>query len=490
MAALLLTMPLEVLLSISYYLPTVDYCNLRQSCKHIEASLHSSFAKEYFSKRQFILTEFSLQALVGISNSKFAPYLSHVILAAERPVWGRPHLTPTVDNTVEATRRLRMRQEYASHIGLISLSQDLELLAEAFGNLPNLQTIGMRDFNSRTRFRDHPQIEWRSYGANTYYQHTGLTLTKPDPRTFVHGPPQLNVDDWARYEARLFTGLLQALGKSGSKPKRVEVILRTVGLFDIAFNTPRFSEPFVGPVLAHLETLFLDLNEDQVPAMTTSGTNCSYYFLRVFLSKVPALSSLRLNFANSDHHKTCEFLSWLSSQPTNPIQGIDTDLSPPPVLLSSLRQLDLGKASISIDVLTDLVRKYNSLQGLSFYKVSLMGTGTGTNASSDPARVNLWAKALRHFIKLDVALTSIRIDSVLQDNPPSHQSLPVRFTGDSCSKTWRGKDKVIGLKDLANSIVINWPEDNSEVDSEDESMNDDEDSADEIDDDEDGDDDE
>ncbi|KAK8125112.1 uncharacterized protein PG998_000871 [Apiospora kogelbergensis] len=479
--ALLLTMPLEVLLSISHYLPTADYCKLRQSCKHIEASLHSSFAKEYFSKRQFILTEFSLCALVDISRSKFAPYLTYVIIAAERPVWGRPHLTPAVDNAVEATRRGRMRQEYADHLDLISLGQDLAMLADAFAHLPNLQAVGIRDFNSRTRFRDHPQLEWRSYGANTYYQHTGLLLAKPGPGpgTFIHGPTPLNVDDWPRYEARLFTGLLHALGKSGSKPVRFEVILRQIGLFDIAFNVPRFSEPIINPVLARLETLFLDLNDDQVPAMTTSGTNCSYYFLRVFLSKVPALSTLRLNFPGSDHHRTCEFLSWLASPPTNPIRGL-LDVSPPsPVLFSHLRQLDLGKASISIDVLTGLVRKYDGLQGLQFYRVSL----TGTNASDSSAKINLWAKALRFFIKLETPLTSITMERVLQDHPSSHQTLEVRFNDGTQSKTWRGKDKATGLKELADSIAIDWPADNLEDDSEDESM-DDEDSADELDDDE------
>lgn len=380
-----------------------------------------------------------------------------------------------------------MRQEYTNHINLTSFSRDLEMLAEAFSNLPNLETIGMRDFNSRTRFRDYLSgMEWRSYGANTYQRDTGLALARASPPG-PFGPAQLSLDNnWPLYEARLFIGLLQALGKSGSYPKRFEVILRNVGLFDMAFDLPRFFESVIDPVLARLDTLFLDLSEDQYPAMTRSGpdqapSNCTNYFLRGFLSRVPALSSLRLNFAMSDHRKTCDFLSWLASPLPLPlpgsVQGANDDdddgsdhagLSPPPpVAFSSLKQLDLGKASITIDVLVGLVNKFQaSLQGLSFYKVTLL---KGTEVADSPGKVNLWNRALRHFIKSNMALTSLRVDTVYQDH--AHQTLHVQFkdTARSRSRTlslWRGQDKENGLKDMANNMVIEWPE------SDDESMDD------------------
>lgn len=40
--------------------------------------------------------------------------------------------------------------------------QDVDMLTEAFSNLEHLDTVGMRDFNSRTRYRDSPRNEWRS----------------------------------------------------------------------------------------------------------------------------------------------------------------------------------------------------------------------------------------------------------------------------------------------------------------------------------------
>ncbi|EMR72374.1 putative f-box domain-containing protein [Eutypa lata UCREL1] len=80
----LLSMPLEVLLHISSYLTTPEYGMLRRTSKHLEASFFKPFAREFFTKRQFMLTEFSLQALVDISKSRFADYLSHLIIGLER----------------------------------------------------------------------------------------------------------------------------------------------------------------------------------------------------------------------------------------------------------------------------------------------------------------------------------------------------------------------------------------------------------------------
>ena len=56
----------------------------------------------------------------------------------------------------------RLIQEYVDHMTLLNTGHDVEMLAEAFSNLVNLETIGMRDFNSRSRRRDHPNVEWKS----------------------------------------------------------------------------------------------------------------------------------------------------------------------------------------------------------------------------------------------------------------------------------------------------------------------------------------
>jgi hypothetical protein len=81
----LLSVPLEVLLQITSHLTTVEYGNLRRTCKQVETVLFSSFSKEFFRKKQFMISEFSLQALVDISKSRFSSVLSHVIMGLESP---------------------------------------------------------------------------------------------------------------------------------------------------------------------------------------------------------------------------------------------------------------------------------------------------------------------------------------------------------------------------------------------------------------------
>lgn len=79
-----LTTP-QILLNITCRLKTPDYCNVRSSCKTIEATLLNAFAREFFTKRQFMLTEFSLQALIDMSKSRFSSNIKHVIIGLERP---------------------------------------------------------------------------------------------------------------------------------------------------------------------------------------------------------------------------------------------------------------------------------------------------------------------------------------------------------------------------------------------------------------------
>jgi hypothetical protein len=51
--ASLVGMPLELLVHmISTYLPTKDLGALRLTCKHLEAALFDTFAKEFFTKKQ------------------------------------------------------------------------------------------------------------------------------------------------------------------------------------------------------------------------------------------------------------------------------------------------------------------------------------------------------------------------------------------------------------------------------------------------------
>jgi hypothetical protein len=71
------------MLRISAHFTTLDLGSFRLTCKQVETHLFESFAREFFSKRQFMIEQVSLEALVGIANHKtLAPYLKGKILLA------------------------------------------------------------------------------------------------------------------------------------------------------------------------------------------------------------------------------------------------------------------------------------------------------------------------------------------------------------------------------------------------------------------------
>jgi hypothetical protein len=73
----LLRLPQELMDRIATYLTTLELGNFRLTCKNVETNLFEKFAREFFSKRQFMIERVSLEALVGIANHEtLAPYLT------------------------------------------------------------------------------------------------------------------------------------------------------------------------------------------------------------------------------------------------------------------------------------------------------------------------------------------------------------------------------------------------------------------------------
>jgi hypothetical protein len=139
--ASLLTLPLELLVAVSSYLTTPDLGALRLTCKQTEKSLFEWFAGEFFTKKQFMLTYKSLQAFVDISKHvSFSKKLTHVIIATnayrEIPLRFR--------DSEQAERYVQGEQDQNV---LLSTGICLEMLTEAFQNLENLHTVGIRDFS-------------------------------------------------------------------------------------------------------------------------------------------------------------------------------------------------------------------------------------------------------------------------------------------------------------------------------------------------------
>ncbi|RYP79320.1 hypothetical protein DL769_003001 [Monosporascus sp. CRB-8-3] len=466
----LLSMPLEVLLHISSNLTTPDYGVLRCVCKHLEASFFNSFAKEFFSKRQFMFTEFSLQALVDISRSRLAPSLKYLIISVERPT--TTMLTESdvrVRNTGQYERFNRFKEEFMSHQFLKSTGRDFELLAEALQNLSGLKTVGVRDYSSLGRSRDGAEARWNSYGAPTLYQETGL-------RPRYNGIPEQSL-----YPCHVFQTILRALGKSPNvNAERFEVILRNETLSDQAFYIPRHLEPTLTPVLANLKALYLDLDDRLPPTRFARGDSvqcCYSVALMEFLSKLPALEHLRLNFQQYGSAHASELLQWLSTRPNGPedrsgpalpdqqtLQAADIPKLPPPVEFTRLTQIDLGFAIVKVHILVELYKRYRStLRSISLHKVTLEPvTSEPTNRIQ---KVNLWAQLFNKMSKSGLDLSSISLRSVRQTY--SHfGAWPVTFKGATAPdwKNWAGSDLDCALREFRDSVVVNWPEDSDYTD--------------------------
>jgi hypothetical protein len=211
--ASILNIPLEVLFQITSYLTTPEYANIRLTCKQLEASLFGAFAKEFFSKRQFALIEFSIQALVDIAKSRLGPSLTHLIIHIEHPsysAWSRG-LAADLARASNASAHNRYMAECMNHLEFISTGSDVDMLSDAIKHLPNLETIGMRDFNSKSRHRDN--TDWKSYGCPTFKYETGATLQLP---IFSYRPAFDGSTDREPqyYTTHVFLTILRAIGNA------------------------------------------------------------------------------------------------------------------------------------------------------------------------------------------------------------------------------------------------------------------------------------
>ncbi|KAH7321964.1 hypothetical protein BKA65DRAFT_513347 [Rhexocercosporidium sp. MPI-PUGE-AT-0058] len=470
---------LGVLLHISRNLKTPDYCKLRLTCKHVEAQLLNAFAGEFFQKKQFMFTEFSLQALVDISKSRFTTTLKHVIFGLEQPQRTPPLSLPKQNWSPVVIKQNRQLMAWVDHSSFLNSGQNVEMLAEAFSALPYLETVGLRDFNSSSRHRDHPYFYWNSYGAPTYFKDTGSPMLSPRNR---HKYGTATALGHLMFVYRAFQDILRGAGKASIHLKDFEVILRTCALSDRAFNIPKYLEPTIGPVLANLRTLFLDLSSEDpyILVETQNGvTECPSYSLMKFLSHTVNLEHLRLNFES--YHNTESILSWLSRSPpttSNPTAAASPLAEPQPVGLNSLKQLDIGMITVEPKVILAIIRKHRAnLRVISLHKVTFIHTA---DVSADE-RVNLWAKLFEDLSKLGLKLDAINMSLLSQQQPGRLHKRYVSFkeTREGHTKRWAGNDTQSGLRDFQAQVTIDnldqdtpQPSDESSQEHSDDSMDD------------------
>ncbi|ELR08963.1 hypothetical protein VC83_05960 [Pseudogymnoascus destructans] len=460
-------MPLEVFLEVSSYLSTPDLGSLRLTCKYAEASLFETFGREFFSKRQFMLSETSLQVLIDISNhQRLSQFLGHVIIGLDN--FKDCHFPPIRSQTARANR---YDAGLADEQALLSTGQDRDMLCQAFQNLPNLQTVALRDYSSGGRVRDNGQ--WHSYGATTIFQETGIRLL--DSRGLYA------TKEDTRFASRTLSSILYALGQSGAKPEAFEVLLRkaALGLPYDAFEIRKFFEPSVTPVLSSLKTLLLTI--DPTLPEADNGTNDDPgvdhpdFPLRRYLCHTPNLTHLRLNFLSALHSEPERFMVWLGrpvvqTAPVNSSPGAPLPKSPDAVALSQLRRLDFGMLAISPRVLLAIIHKFKpSLRSLSLWKVDLKPEDQHRRGGK---RVSAWPKLFAKLPGLDYLSVGCIGEMVETRHQRMGFKLPAGQSGEPdvtrvCSIH---SDMVHFVNNLMSDVVVTSPDADSLSD--DESMSD------------------
>lgn len=238
----------------------------------IEKLLFDTFAKEFFTVKQFMITSFSLQTLVDISkHSTLSPYLERVIIGLDRVSRGLP--TPGA-NPLIATIHSLFDQESLISTGAIHM-----FLKQAFQKLPNCHSVEIRDFESKTRKRDNRP--WRSYGKKSVQDLGGFVGYSPT--VFQPRHAHLKVQT-------IFNQLTQAIVESDLISCRS---LSLINRFDdnalpgAAFYIPSCSIDSYARVLANITTFQVGLSKN--PESTDRKE-----FER-FLTFMPHLATLRVN---------------------------------------------------------------------------------------------------------------------------------------------------------------------------------------------------
>jgi hypothetical protein len=477
----LLTIPLELLVAVSVHLPTTDLCALRLTCKQIEKSLYEWFSKEFFTKKQFMLTFPSLQALVDISKHvSFSKKLSHVIIAINHY-----ESMPLRFRNEEAAARYI--QGYEDQQALFCSGLDREMLTEAFKSLSNLDTIGIRDFSSNNRYRDGDRASWSSWGSTTVYSETGVQLA------IAGGNPDMG-GIGSSFTTRIFQIVVHALGKAKRNPRAIEVLLRHNILSDRGLYIPDYMRPTILPVLQNLKTLLLNISVSTMDLHTHSnGTRVLSppgRSLRRFLGCTVNLTHLRLNFEKQPQWVYNEqFLLWLSLPPpaSSGLQEFN-HLNPDPIALPLLAQLDLGQMNVEPHYILNVIQKFApTLRDLSFWRMSLR-----TQSAAQSPGINLWAGLFSKLTTMPhLQLNHLLVGFISQDRvhvnfkTPDIEDAPLLKKKDSM-----GKEMSVFLKELEEEAVVLWPNVINDDGDSDEDMEDDEDQIEGLDDEDDDDDEE
>ncbi|VUC21938.1 unnamed protein product [Clonostachys rosea] len=320
-------LPLEVILRITHSLKTEELGNFRLTCRGIETLLHNSFAGEFFSCKQFMISNFSLQTLVDISKSRMGRHLTKLQIGFEQFMPPHSIFAHTVQMRAREYRMKdiqdivfhpsRTAKLYGNQCALWSSGAANEMLTEALRNLENLEDIVLRDCNSKRRSRDWPANEWRSYGIITALREAGALVSLGS---------QSSSYQFANIADQIFTLVLHALGRANVKPKGIEIICRhSCHLSDYTFALPQYSVPIVVPVIENLAKLHITV--DGIEGSPDDIKNAETLFEK-FIFHAKNLQDLRINGPTGRKGSLRPFLKCLGNTAPNPAGQDNTAPNP------------------------------------------------------------------------------------------------------------------------------------------------------------------
>lgn len=385
------SIPLELLLRITYWLPTSDLGSMRLTCRSIERMLYNSWADEFFSCKQFMLSPYSLQGLVDMAKSRLGSRITRLQLGTDH---FRDPVHCVSPSFVALDDHQRAYDDYAAQCEMLMSGEHIDLLAEAFSHLGDtLEDVVIRNFNSRRRSRDGPGARWRSYGAARAERYARDCLTMQAPAEDGH-----TGDSYVGKLSATFNAVLTALGRCpNARPRGIEILSVNPAsgagcLPDSAFALGSSSrKEGVVSTLAQLRKLHLALNL-RVPYRRSAADPAALDAVNKlpwFLHHTARLQNLRINGTHDKADVMDRVLGWLatpaSTPPpsgaasrtssfssttsgTNALQRVHSHSPPPftpspgsswppPPALANLTELSLGHMAVDHGVIVDLVRK-------------------------------------------------------------------------------------------------------------------------------------
>ncbi|CAK7271364.1 hypothetical protein SEPCBS119000_004567 [Sporothrix epigloea] len=477
-------LPIELLLRITNHLTTTELCAVRLCSRSLESALRHFFLLEFFQRKQFMLTDFSLQTLLAIARHPvMSQSLRHVSFGVEE------FCDP--DRCAQSIEQaLIFDKAVAQQKTLLTNGRGLQLLTTAFSLLHNLETVQLRDFPSRTRYRDGPSAAWTSYGFRSMREQLGKNAHYQLANT-------RNPD----FSSRAFALIMAALAQANARPPNIKVLIHTkvAGLKDFAFDLtpmPCLNLPGISAgngadvdtldVLAGLRQLHLKLQFILHPLKTRhirlddphlSGRSrlaaMESLPLHAWLAHCPKVEWLRLNLHKEARHYNDVFLSRLGSPlpayyPLPPGSVASRNITMP--FASKLRRLDLGIACCSPGVLLDVLGRFPALEHLSLYRFSLL-----YERDSAETPDNVWNKFLSTLAKSPlgwqlkkISLRRLSTVTRFHIHPYSRKTHAVKLDGSDGIKYTAELDKPVALwlHNLSISTIrkFSLEEDDSDLD--------------------------